>query len=317
MEAAHANWLDPDASVKDEVDVLKAALREIKRGKNVAYNKKEGKKNVAAALKVLGKTSDQAAAEADWDWLADNRGDKAFAARQAAFLERFKTPLAELMGKHKQSQATYWLKNTPSQVMDVVIAAADSDMPADQLYCYAAREGLIDYVRDELGLGKNDEPTQAQLAGVSTSKAVSGFDYLGVDDFWTDMSAKREALSGHLPSGYDLTKVSHEARTNEKGRVVDSAKFPDLLTGVQGLAAYLKRRRKLFLADVATYGYAAPTDEELVYWTYVYFNVGEFNGQLKKYKGKRKLGDWIAKKEYDNAMKVLESYRVLKSMKIF
>ena len=56
MEAAHANWLDPAASVKDEVDVLKAALREIKRGKNVAYNKEEGKKNVAAALKVLGKT---------------------------------------------------------------------------------------------------------------------------------------------------------------------------------------------------------------------------------------------------------------------
>src|SRR4051812_7010803 len=34
MENAHDNWLDPAANVKDEVDALKAALREIKRGKN-------------------------------------------------------------------------------------------------------------------------------------------------------------------------------------------------------------------------------------------------------------------------------------------
>jgi hypothetical protein len=98
---------------------------------------------------------------------------------------------------------------------------------------------------------------------------------------------------------------------------VKSATFADLLTGLQGLAAYLERRRKLFLADVTTHGYAAPTEDELVYWTYVYFNAGEFTGQLKKYKGKRKLGDWIAKKEYDNAIKVLESYRMLRAMKIF
>ena len=87
--------------------------------------------------------------------------------------------------------------------------------------------------------------------------------------------------------------------------------------GLQALAASLKRRRALFRADVQTHGYASPTTDELVYWTYVYSNSGEFNGQLKKYKGKRKLADWITKSEYPNAIKLLESYRMVKAMKIF
>jgi hypothetical protein len=69
-----------------------------------------------------------------------------------------------------------------------------------------------------------------------------------------------------------------------------------------------------FLSDAKKYGYATPTTEELVYWTYVYYNSGMYTGQLKKYKGKRKLKDWITKGEYKNAIKVLQTYQAAKDL---
>ena len=62
---------------------------------------------------------------------------------------------------------------------------------------------------------------------------------------------------------------------------------------------------------------SAPTTDELVYWTYIYSNAGENNGKLEKYRGKRKLSDWITKGEYPNAIKLLESYRMVSEMAIF
>lgn len=319
-EKAHADWLDPDASVKADVDVIKAALKEINANKSVEYNRKAARKKIASALTTLGKSKDLTAAEAEWDWLVDNRasaGKASYKAKKKALFERLETPLADLSDKHPKAHAKYWLKNSPPQVLDVIISVADADIPAEQLWAYANVEGLVDYVRSQIGLGKTAEPTEAQLKSVSTVKAISGFDYLGTDDFFTDLTAKNEPLTGHLPKGYDTSKVTLDERTNEAGRKVQSGVFPDLKMGLQALAASLKRRRALFLADVKAHGYAAPTTDELVYWTYVYFNAGEFNGQLKKYAGKRKLSDWISKGEYANAIKLLESYRMVKAMKIF
>ncbi|RPJ49723.1 MAG: hypothetical protein EHM21_06450 [Chloroflexi bacterium] len=100
---------------------------------------------------------------------------------------------------------------------------------------------------------------------------------------------------------------------------MQSAEFSDLLTGVQGLLAMIKRRRALFKADAAANGYPAATDEELVYWTALYYNPGENDGlaQLIKYKSKRKLSDWIKRGEYPHAQKVLRNYRMLKAMNVF
>lgn len=322
-DKAHTNWLDPDASVKNDVDVIKAALREIKAGKSVEYNRSAGKKKIASVLATLGKAKELASVESDWDWLVDNRAstDKtiqsSYGSKQQALFGRFETPLAALNAKHPKAHTNYWLKNSPAQVLDVIVSVADAELPADQLWAYANVEGLVDYVRNEIGLGANADPTEAQLKTVSTNKSISGFNYLGTDDFFTDLNAKNEPLSGHLPAGYDTSKVTKDVRTNEQGREVQSAIFPNLKMGLQALAASLKRRRALFRADVKKYAYTEPTTEELVYWTYVYFNAGEFNGQLKAQKGKRKLADWIAKGEYPNAIKLLESYRMIKAMKIF
>jgi hypothetical protein len=134
----------------------------------------------------------------------------------------------------------------------------------------------------------------------------------------TDKSAPREPLSGILPPSFfaSLTPIS---RVNEKGRTVHSAEFPDLEHGLRGMAAMIKRRRRLFLEDAKNLGYGAPTEEELVYWTYVYYNPGEFGGKatLTKHKGKRSLSDWITRGEFANAQKVLKSFRMLRAMKLF
>jgi negative regulator of replication initiation len=133
------------------------------------------------------------------------------------------------------------------------------------------------------------------------------------------MNAPREPLSKFLPAGYDPKKAQEVRHINEKGREVRSAEFADLKTALQALLAMLKRRRTLFEQDAKAAGYATPTEEELVYWTYVYFNFGEFGGkqQLQKFKGKRKLSDWISNQEFPNSIKLLQTFKMLKAMKLF
>ncbi|MEV0381204.1 hypothetical protein [Nonomuraea sp. NPDC050643] len=320
VENARRGFLTPDANVKADVDVLKVALREVKAGKSVAFNAAEGKERITSALGTLGRATSEAAVQAQWSGLVADRaraGTSAYAARERQFLGSFTTPLARLTQTHPRSQAKYWLKNTPSQVLDAVFAAATPDLPADQLYVYAFKEGLVDYVRDQTGVSATADPTEAQLGSVRITSPISGYVYLGTDDFFTDLTAAKQPASRFLPPGYDLKRVVLDRRVNEKGREVQSARFPDLTMGLQGLAALVRRHRALFLADVKTYGYAAPTQAELVYWTYVYFNAGEFNGQLKKYAGARRPGDWIARGEYPNSIRLLESWRMINAMRIF
>lgn len=320
MVAQGMSWIEDDTFIKDQRDVLKVALKEIAKGKSVSFNKGAGLKRIDAAGARIGlakKTID--ALKADWEWLADNHkssSKKDYKAKAKALLEKLESPLSAVQDATPKSQAKYWLKNTPTQVADLLYQVADATLPVEQLYVYAAREGLIDYVRDQLKVGAKKDPTAAELKSFKTDKSVSGFNYLGADDFMTELDAKREPLRATLPKAVDLTKVTESQHENEKGRTVRSADFPDLLMALFGFAAVVKRRRSLFLKDAKKHGYAAPSTEELVYWTYVYFNAGEFGGeaQLAKYKDKRKLSDWITKGEFNNSIIVLESYRMLKSM---
>lgn len=316
-------FLSTDANLKVEVDVLKAAISEIKQGKSVEFNKKAGIKRIRNAAKILAlDAAETTALEETWERLVDNRkssGTKKYKADEQSFFSTLRSPLTELGESFPKSQAKYWLKNTAPQMVDIIFQSADADLPADELYAYAMKEGLVDYVRGKIGLADTDSPTAAQLKGVSTTDPVSGFGFLGLDDFMTDLAATRDPLKDFLPKGFDLTKVTEEKNINEKKREVRSGKFPDMTMAIQAMAAALKRKRKLFKEDATANGYAAPTRDELVYWTYVYFNSGEFGGkaQLEKYKGKRTLSDWITKNEYPNAIKLLESWQMIKKMNLF
>jgi hypothetical protein len=120
----------------------------------------------------------------------------------------------------------------------------------------------------------------------------------------------------------DMSKVPMESRTNEMGTTVQAAKAANVETALHAMVAMLKQRRALFLKDAVQFKYAAPSTEDLVCWTYVYFNVGPYigdksqggKGQLKKYQGQRKLGDWIKKGEYANAIKDLQTYRAVQEI---
>jgi hypothetical protein len=325
--ATGRDWLKQDADVKAEVDVLKVAIQEIKAGTSVGFNRDAGKTRLTTALVRLGKPSgDVAAVEAEWNWLVDNRtqaGTTAYRTKESAFFAHFETPLAATSAKHKRAMTAYWLKHTPPQVMNDIVDASDWAIPPDELYAYAAIEGLIDYVRAVLGItDKKVHPTEAQLTTVSTAIPFSGFGFLGADDFWLDLHATRHPMSGHLPPGFPLASVLHQAAQQEPkdgkpGRIVDSAVFPNLKVGLQALVASLRRRRTIFIEDAIKYGYAIGSRDEIVYWTYVYFNFGENNGQLEKYQGKRVLSDWIKAGEYPNAIEVLESWRMINEMALF
>ncbi len=323
IDRAHKQWLDPAADLKADVDKLKAALNEMIANKSVAFNHNAGLKLITSAIPKAagGNAKVEQAAKADWDWLAQHRnsaGTAEFESHRKALFDQLRSRLTVATEKHPGTQTTFWLKNTPPQVLDVVLtSAAAVGLPPEELWTYAMKEGLAAYVRDEIGLGQNADPTSAQLAGVSTTKKVEGFTYLGTDDFFADLTAKREPAKAFLPSGYDLSKATPATRINEHGRTVNTVTFANLATGLQGLGALLRRRRALFLDDAKANGYGTPTTEETVYWTYVYYNAGENNGQLKKHAGKRKLADWITKGEFPNSMKVLESYRMIRSMRIF
>ena len=75
-------------------------------------------------------------------------------------------------------------------------------------------------------------------------------------------------------------------------------------------------------SNVEAIGYDPATQELHVRFlksgeTYVYYNVGPYvgsrmqggEGQLKKYQGKRKLGDWLARGEFPHSVKVMDSWR--------
>ena len=279
---------------------------------------------LATALSLLGKDPDQPTVEAEWNWLIDNRasaGTESYKTRERAFFAHFETPLAAESAAHEGSHTNYWLQNSPAQVLDEIIwVATSAGLPAE-LYAYAMVEGLDDYVRDEIGFGSEDKsrPTLLQLANVEHHDPIAGFAHLGIDDFWLDLHAIDEPLTRHLPIGYDISLLAHQSAWNEETpkRLVDSARFPTLMMGLQALAASIKRRRALFVADASAFGYAAPTRDELVYWTYIYSNVGENVSQLEKYQGERKLSDWITKGEYPNAIKLLQSFRMIEKMAIF
>ncbi len=301
-------------NLKAQTDVVKSALKEIKAGTSVNTNSDLIKKNQLPKIApLLGlKLADLTS---EWNALVADAKNKTFDAKKTAFLAKItNSTLSSIKTQFPKSHAHDWIRNTDASVFDIIIKHADADITADQLYAYASNEGLSLLIK---GSGK----TGAKLV----ADPVSGFGYLGLDDFMTDYNAKRKPLSGYLPAGFDK-KITPSDHVNEKGRTVHSANFPNLDSALQGAKAMLKRRRDLFLEDAKANGYATPTTDEKVFWTYLYYNPGEFagKGQLEKYKtgntkklAVRKLGDWISKGEYPDAQRVLQGYQAVKKMKLF
>ncbi len=309
-----------DTDIKTHVDVLKAALREIRKGKSTGFNENAGLDRIDQLGSLLGFDATKIASlKTDWQWIIKNRAATDYQSRKTAFFGAFTSPINELSKQRPKSQAKYWLRNAPANVFDVVHDVANATISAEELFAFAANEGLVDvYIRPQTGVAQGN-PTSSQLGNVKTTESVSGFDAFGLDDFMTDMTATRQPLTNFQPAGFDTTRLTPETRTNEKLRTVSSVKFPDLKMALQGLVMMMSRRRALFVEDAKALGYGAPSTELLVYFTYLYFNPGEFAGKktLRDNQGKRKLEDWPKTRFFADAKKVLDSYRMIVALKIF
>jgi hypothetical protein len=317
--------VDPQISAYNAYDAIRLALEEVKKGKALEFHAKFTRAKVDDLCKNMLKLSaaDQTARLSDFDALLSGAPPKAPAkwdASRAAFLAAIKPPIvANLEGAgmtlRQQNQNLNWLQNMPAQVMQLLLDVSNPNVPSAYLYSAAVNEGLVDvYVRGQVS-GASDQLTPAQLASISVTAGVSGFQALGLDRYFEEIAETKHPLTGHLPSGFDATKVTEESNVNEKGTAVRSAHVADLKTGLQVQAAILARRMDLFLDAVKEFGFAAPTAEEKVFFGYIFYNSGSAEGRrtLRAHKpgskDPRTLGKWISGGDYPNAQKVLRTYR--------
>lgn len=68
--------------------------------------------------------------------------------------------------------------------------------------------------------------------------------------------------------------------TNELGKQVVSADFKNLESGLLGIGTVIAHRKNKFMSDASDLGYTHPNIDQIVFWTYVYFQ-GE--GREKNY----------------------------------
>jgi Domain of unknown function (DUF4157) len=302
--------LDQQTALKVVVDKLKSAAKEIAQNTALEFHRLNTPPLVEQATSILNLGPVQKSALiSEWQGYL-NAPNTLTKVRQGAFFAKLMSPLQKIEDRYKRDEAVYRLRHTTPKIMDLIYTvAADASFPTDELWVYAAREGMVDYVRDFLGLTEHDFPSRAALAGVPVDQPVSGFAYFGLDDFYTDL--RDTNLINYLPGPMNMGNISPAIEQNEKLRMVESATASDVLTALYAMVAMLKQRRAKFEADAVAYGYATPSRDELVYWTYIYYNIGPYGGkeQLEKYAGKRALGDWITRGEYPNAIKVLETYK--------
>jgi len=330
--------VDEQATAKLARDPLDAALAEIRKGAALEYHAKKTPDVIKRAAKALGVP--EAGLLSEWDWFLKNgppaakprADDKLWKSHRDTFRAHFQSALDKMQAKHPQSQGAYFLKNTPANVFSLIVEVATPMIPPAFLYVLAGVEGLVDvYIRGQVpGAASPDRLNETELAGIDVTKPVVGYQALGLDTFFTELEYKRKPLSGFFPSGFDQKKVTESHNKNEFETPVRSANAPDLKTALQALLAMISRRQALFQDDRAKLGYPAPSNDELVYFSYVYYNTGP--GDPTKGDGKktdnggfqtlsrhrpqhptvaqrRTLGEWIRLKDYPNAIKLLQTYQ--------
>ncbi|HWN68302.1 MAG TPA: DUF4157 domain-containing protein [Haliangium sp.] len=316
--------LDSDAKIKGDRDKLKHALTEIRTGKSLEYHTTT---TVNIVTGLGGKAS-------EWQWFLDHgppnvKGrapDKEWSQRVSAFLGKFQGDFEKRIAQGFSKYGDFvkaWTKNTPASVFQLVhdVTKGTNISPAF-LYAAAANEGLVDnYVLGQTPGTK--DLTDAQMSGIKLDKGVDGFQALGLDDFFSDLDLFKgrpaeETLRHYLPPGLDLaTQVTEKQNRNEKGRTVRSANTKDLKTALQLKVAELRWRMAHFERYRAQHGYAEATTDQRVFFTYATYNTGIFGvgKSLEAHKpgGKspRKLQDWIEQGEYENAQRVLSTYKLI------
>ncbi len=184
------------------------------------------------------------------------------------------------------------------------------------LYTVAIGEGLLFYL-----------DASNRFTRVDTTMPVDGFNHLGVDTFGTQADAlKRKGL---LPADFLEGRDYHLTEAvNERNERVVTANFPDLPRGLVALRAMLASCHATFLADaLRVLGPAAAsrlTQDQVDYFTYVYFNAGPgFGKRHLQSAGLAAVRPWGGPPPPDNriarfnALQRLSTLKLMESMDLF
>lgn len=113
---------------------------------------------------------------------------------------------------------------------------------------------------------------------------VNGFQVIGTDDFGSEFVRYKK----YLPASYNQGKSDKDFKTgaefyaktetNELGQKTVSAVFKNIEAAIWACGATLAHRRDAFQKDRKALGIAVPTEDQLAYWNYFYYNGGEGKG---------------------------------------
>ncbi len=140
-----------------------------------------------------------------------------------------------------------------------------------------------------LGITYLDKPENYQTTPpfhIRNDIIVSGFESVGTDDFGSEFNRYKSYLPDDYNEGYSEEDLRNGAefmkdiRINERNEQVVSAKFSNMESMIWACGATLAHRRDRFLKAVGELGYSKPTEDELAYWIYIYYQ-GE--GQARRW----------------------------------
>ncbi len=128
-----------------------------------------------------------------------------------------------------------------------------------------------------IAVGEGFYHTHLSTQGYGLSNSVSGFMSLGIDHFGSDRN--NLVAGGFLPSSFNQgDEYTLDSNTNEWGESVTSANFKNIRSGLTAFSAVTNERRHLVEVHGTNLGYGAPTEDQLFFWTYYYFQ-GQGRGQ--------------------------------------
>jgi hypothetical protein len=181
-------------------------------------------------------------------------------------LEAVKQSVLNELGARPLNYFNYIDEVTEAKLIDAILHASDqvSDNPhgitvsPELLFIMSMIEGL-DLWMDNFYYTKQDSK-------------ISGFSYLGLHDFDSEVTTLKNL--GFLRRDYSGFTI--QTSTNRRGERVASAVFDNIDIALEGMAAEIAYRQYLFLQDARAAGYNINdfSEEEKIFWTYLYFNPG-------------------------------------------
>lgn len=135
----------------------------------------------------------------------------------------------------------------------------------------------------ELGLPTQDiKPTGIEIDADKVTRVdgktileVRG-DIVEIDGDKINIKTKGLIEKGYLREDFKEFKLTGKIETSEKGENVLGVTFNNINSGLEGMGAMLKARRELFLNDVQKAGFDPRklSEDQIDFWTYVYYNGG-------------------------------------------